>query len=71
MSLLTSFRKFIGVSNPPPGNAYFWRTIRATNGDRLTLQRLVPLSGGAMRAYYFSPRSGIRAVDRQDRKSVV
>lgn len=66
MSLLglLNFPKFTAVSTRPPGRAYFRRSIRARNGERLNLQRIVPLSGGGMRAYYFGPRSGIRAVDR-------
>ncbi len=58
------FPKFMAVSSPAPGSAYFRRRIRARNGEILTLQRMVPLSGGGMRAYYFGCRSGIRAVDR-------
>ena len=61
---MLKFPKFTAVSPPPPGKAYFRRHIRARNGELLTLQRFVPLSGGGMRAYYFGPRSGIRAVDR-------
>ena len=60
---MLKFPKFTAVSPPPPGSAYFRRRIRARNGELLTLQRIVPLSGGGMRAYYFG-RSGIRGVDR-------
>ena len=65
------FPKFTAVSSPPPGSAYFRRRIRARNGELLTLQRLVPLSGGGIRAYYFGRRSGIRGVDRDGVTRVV
>jgi hypothetical protein len=56
-------KKFTAVLSRPLGTAYFRRVIRARSGETLRLQRIVPLSGGGMRAYYFGPRSGIRAVD--------
>jgi hypothetical protein len=58
------FPKFTAVLNTAPGSAYFRRRIRARSGEVLTLQRIVPIAGGGMRAYYYGPRSGIRAVDR-------
>lgn len=62
MSILNFLNKekFTAVSSPPPGTAYFRRFIQAKNGESLRLQRIVPLSGGGMRAYYFGRRSGIR-----------
>jgi len=66
-----SFQKFVKVLSPRQGTAYLRRQIGAANGEWLTLQRVVPLSGGGMRGYYFGPRSGIRAVDRHGVTRVV
>lgn len=45
------FPKFTAVLNTAPGSAYFRRRIRARSGEVLTLQRIVPIAGGGMRAY--------------------
>ncbi|MBM4027189.1 MAG: hypothetical protein FJ280_17550 [Planctomycetes bacterium] len=62
--------KFTAVASRPTGTAYFRRRIRAANGEWLNLQRIVPLNGGGLRAYYCG-RSGIRAVDRDGVTRVV
>ena len=59
-----SFHKFFKILSRRPGRAYLRQRIRAFNGEWLSLQRVVSLSGGGMRGYYYGPRSGIRAVDR-------